>query len=134
MKKSKGLLFLLLIYSGCAFIVNGLQILSNELTLEEEINAAFKDYPFECNIEGSTPEIAACVWIDLIKSDRALRKELNDESLYKEWIKSRNRVCNHFQEKLYSGGTIRQITRPGCALRVNSEIQKYCLTGDPTCG
>ncbi len=107
---------------------------SNELTLEEEINNAFVNYPFKCNEEGSTPEIAACVWIDLIKSDRALREELNDKALYSGWIKYRDQLCNHFQNKMFAGGTIRQITRPSCAIRVNKEIQKYCITGDPTCG
>ncbi len=109
-------------------------LLSDEISLEDEIKEAFKNYPFECNPEGSTPEIAACAWIDLIKSDRALRKELNNAQLYKEWITARNKMCNFFQDKLYAGGTIRQISRPGCQLRVNKEVQKYCLTGDPTCG
>ncbi len=122
------------ILSFFTFSRNELKIHSNELSLEDEINEAFKDYPFKCNPEGSTPEIAACAWIELIKSDRDLKKELNDESLYKQWVESRNKVCNHFQDKLYSGGTVRQITRPGCAIRVNNEIQKYCITGDPTCG
>ena len=39
-----------------------------------------------------------------------------------------------YQDKYYDGGTIRQITRPGCGLRVNCEAKKYCLSGDPTCG
>ncbi len=134
MKKSKVLFFLLFILPFFTFSGNKLKTLSNELSLEDEIKEAFKDYPFKCNPEGTTPEIAACSWIELIKSDRDLRKELNDELLYKRWIESRNKVCNHFQDKLYSGGTIRQITRPGCAIRVNKEIQKYCITGDPTCG
>lgn len=107
---------------------------SNEISLEDEIKDAFKEYPFECNPEGSTPEMAACIWIDLIKSDRALRKELNDPILYQEWVSARNRICNYFQDKMYAGGTVRQLTRPGCSLRVNSEIQKYCIIDDPTCG
>ena len=111
-----------------------LPLYSNEISLEEEIEDAFENYPFECNPQGSTPEIAACVWIDLIKSDRALKKELNNQKLFKEWVTARTKVCNFFQDKLYAGGTVRQITRPGCALRVNSEVQKYCLSGDPTCG
>ena len=112
----------------------GMPLKTNELSLEEEIKEAFENYPFKCNPEGSTPEIAACMWIELIKSDRALKKELNNPELFKEWTKSRNQICNHFQDKMYSGGTIRQITRPSCAIRVNSEIQKYCITGDPSCG
>lgn len=115
-------------------INNYLPSYSNELTLEEEIEEAFENYPFKCNPEGSTPEIAACTWIELIKSDRALKKELENEELFNEWKHSRNKVCNHFQDKMYSGGTIRQITRPGCSIRVNKEIQKYCITGDPSCG
>ena len=95
---------------------------SNELTLEEEINNAFVNYPFKCNEEGSTPEIAACVWIDLIKSDRALREELNDKALYSGWIKYRDQLRNHFQNKMLRGD-YRQITRPSCAIRVNKEIQ-----------
>lgn len=134
MKKCRGLFFLFFIIPFFTFLGNGLQTLSNEVSLEDEINEAFKDYPFKCNPEGATPEIAACAWIELIKSDRALKKELNNEPLYKEWVNSRNKVCNHFQDKLYSGGTIRQITRPSCAIRVNNEIQKYCITGNPTCG
>ena len=134
MKKAKFYFFLLFILSFFTFSGDELQILSNELSLEDEIKEAFKDYPFKCNPEGATPEIAACAWIELIKSDRALKKELNNEPLYKEWVNSRNKVCNHFQDKLYSGGTIRQITRPSCAIRVNNEIQKYCITGNPTCG
>ena len=134
MKKSRGLFFLLFIFSFFLFTGNGLQILSDELSLEDEIKEAFKDYPFKCNPEGSTPEIAACSWIELIKSDRALKKELNNSKLFKSWVKARGEICNHFQNKMYSGGTIRQITRPNCAIRVNKEIQKYCITGDPTCG
>jgi len=126
---------LILLLSSFFFVANtSLSLYADEDTLEEEITKAFENYPFECNPEGSTPEIAACAWIDLIKSDRALREELNDRDLYEKWITARNEMCNFFQDKLYAGGTIRQITRPGCALRVNNEVQKYCLTGDPTCG
>ena len=126
---------LILLLSSFFFVANtSLSLYANEDTLEEEITKAFENYPFECNPEGSTPEIAACAWIDLIKSDRALREELNNRDLYEKWITARNEMCNFFQDKLYAGGTIRQITRPGCALRVNNEVQKYCLTGDPTCG
>ena len=107
---------------------------ANEISLEEEIKEAFENYPFKCNPEGSTPEMAACIWIDLIKSDRALRRELDDLDTFKGWVKFRDKVCNHFQNKLYANGTIKQMTRPGCAIRVNSEIQKYCITGDPSCG
>ena len=71
--------FLLFIFSFFLFTRNELQILSDELSLEDEIKEAFKDYPFKCNPEGSTPEMAACAWIELIKSDRDLKKELNDE-------------------------------------------------------
>ena len=39
---------------------------------KEEIEDAFENYPFECNPQGSTPEIEACVCIDLIKSHRDL--------------------------------------------------------------
>ena len=117
-----------------AYISQSLSLHAHEDTLEEEITKAFENYPFECNPEGSTPEIAACAWIDLIKSDRKLREELNNRELYEEWVTARNKMCNFFQDKLYAGGTIRQITRPGCALRVNNEVQKYCITGDPTCG
>ena len=134
MKKKKRSIFLLLIFPFFIFIGNGLQLLSDELSLEDEIKEAFKDYPFKCNPEGSTSEIAACSWIELIKSDRALKKELNNPTLFKNWVKARGEICNHFQNKMYSGGTIRQITRPNCAVRVNNEIQKYCITGDPTCG
>ena len=109
-------------------------VFSNELTLEEEIKEAFTDYPFKCNPEGSTPEIAACIWIDLIKSDRKLKKELNNPDLFSNWVEVRSKICNHFQEKMYEGGTVKQITRPDCGLRVNEEIQKYCITGDPSCG
>ncbi len=109
-------------------------VFSNELTLEEEIKEAFTDYPFKCNPEGSTPELAACIWIDLIKSDRKLKKELNNPDLFSNWVEVRSKICNHFQEKMYEGGTVKQITRPDCGLRVNEEIQKYCITGDPSCG
>ena len=115
-------------------LLNNLPTFSNEMSLEEEIEEAFENYPFKCNPEGSTPEIAACTWIELIKSDRALKKELNNVELFNDWKHSRNKVCNYFQDKLYSGGTIRQITRPGCSIRVNKEVQKYCITGDPSCG
>ena len=55
-------------------LLNNLPTFSNEMSLEEEIEEAFENYPFKCNPEGSTPEIAACTWIELIKSDRALKK------------------------------------------------------------
>ena len=109
-------------------------VFSSEQTLEEEIKEAFSEYPFKCNPQGSTPEMAACVWIDLIKSDRKLREELNNPDLFTKWLEVRNKICDHFQEKMYANGTIKQLTRPGCGLRVNKEIQKYCITGDPTCG
>jgi len=54
--------------------------------------------------------------------------------LFTKWLEVRNKICDHFQEKMYASGTIKQLTRPGCGLRVNKEIQKYCITGDPTCG
>ena len=72
---------------------------ANEISLEEEIKEAFENYPFKCNPEGSTPEMAACIWIDLIKSDRALRRELDDLDTFKGWVKFRDKVCNHFQNK-----------------------------------
>ena len=117
-----------------SFLFYPLKFVAGDISLEEEIKTAFEDYPFECNRNGSTPEMAACVWIELIKSDRKLRQELNNKELFSRWTKARNELCNYFQDKMYSGGTIRQITRPGCAIRVNKEIQKYCLKGDPTCG
>ena len=92
------------------FLTNTVTIVkANEISLEEEIKQAFENYPFQCNLEGSTPEIAACYWIELIKSDRALREELSDKEMYEGWVKYRGEVCNFFQNKMYAGGTIRQI-------------------------
>ena len=80
-----------------SFLFNPIQLKASELSLEEEIKKAFENYPFECDQNGSTPEIAACVWIDLIKSDRKLRKEINLE-LYTRWTKARNELCGFFKK------------------------------------
>ena len=112
--------------------LNGIQ--SEELTLEETIKKSMKNYPFECNPAGNMPEIRACAAIQTIKSDYLLRKEINNDDLFGRWTSVRHEMCNHFMDKQFRGGSIRPTMVLGCEIRLNSEVQKFCLTGDPTCG
>ena len=95
----------------------------------------FENYPFECVPKGSTPEYTRCASEDLLKSDWELKKELNNDELWEQWRKVRGRVCYHYQNKFFGQGTVKPLMTISCQQRLNSEIKRYCITGeDKQCG
>ncbi len=89
----------------------------------------------KCNEYGSMHEMAQCLYDELNKEDEALRTEFNNDELWKSWMKARRGVCHHIKEKQFRGGSIRPLMKASCELRLNGEMQKFCLDGeDKTCG
>ena len=98
-------------------------------------NKQFENYPFECVEDGATPEYTRCSAEKLNKYDWELRKEINDDKLWNEWRKARNRICYHYQDKFFGQGTVKPLMTISCEQRLNSEIKRYCITGeDKQCG
>ena len=70
-----------------------------------------------------------------ISSDWELKKELNNDALWEQWRKVRGRVCYHYQNKFFGQGTVKPLMTISCEQRLNSEIKRYCITGeDKQCG
>jgi hypothetical protein len=68
------------------------KIKADEHNFESWNNKQFENYPFECVENGSTPEYTRCYAEKLNKYDWELRKELNNDKLWKEWIDVRGKV------------------------------------------
>ena len=104
-------------------------------TFESWKESYFENYPFECVPTGSTPEYTRCASEDLLKSDWELKKELNNDELWDLWRKARGGVCYHYQNKFFGQGTVKPLMTISCEQRLNSEIKRYCITGeDKQCG
>ena len=104
-------------------------------TFESWKESHFENYPFECVPTGSTPEYTICASEDLLKSDWELKKELNNDELWELWRKARGGVCYHYQNKFFGQGTVKPLMTISCEQRLNSEIKRYCITGeDKQCG
>ena len=89
----------------------------------------------KCNEYGSMHEMAQCLYDELYKEDEVLRTEFNNDELWKSWMKARRGVCHHIKERQFRGGSIRPLMKASCELRLNREMQKFCLDGeDKTCG
>ena len=89
----------------------------------------------KCKEDGSMHEMAQCLYDKLNKEDEALRTEFNNDELWKKWIDAREGVCNHIKERQFRAGSIRPVMKATCELRLNSEMQKFCVTAkDKECG
>tara|TARA_B100000700_G_scaffold307404_1_gene383800 strand:+ start:55 stop:408 length:354 start_codon:yes stop_codon:yes gene_type:complete len=89
----------------------------------------------KCKEDGSMIEMAQCHYDQLFKEDHALRKEFNNDELWRKWIEAREGVCHHIKERQFRGGSIRPLMKASCELRLNEEMQKFCLDGkDKKCG
>ena len=112
-----------------------LPILSDGHNFESWKESHFKDYPFECVPEGSTPEYTRCYAEKLLLEDWELKKELNNDELWNNWRKARGSVCYHFKNKQFGQGTIKPLMTINCEMRLNSEVKRYCINGeDKKCG
>ena len=108
---------------------------SEDQTFESWKESHFENYPFKCVPTGSTPEYTRCASEDLLKSDWELKKELNNDELWEQWRKARGGVCYHYQNKFFGQGTVKPLMTISCEQRLNSEIKRYCITGeDKQCG
>tara|TARA_A100001035_G_C27588076_1_gene410701 strand:- start:68 stop:448 length:381 start_codon:yes stop_codon:yes gene_type:complete len=95
----------------------------------------FENYPFECVEDGVTGEYTRCYSEKLNKYDWELRKELNDDKLWNEWRNVRARVCYHYKNKHFGQGTIKPLMTLSCEMRLNTEVKRFCLSGeDKKCG
>ena len=108
---------------------------AEDQTFESWKESHFENYPFECVEDGSTPEYTRCEVERLLKSDWELKKELNDDVLWEQWRKARGRICYHYQNKFFGQGTVKPLMSTACQQRLNSEVKRYCITGeDKQCG
>ncbi len=97
--------------------------------------AQFQNYPFKCVKNGTTPEMARCVAEKLNRNDWELRKELNNDDLWNKWRDARANVCYHYKDKHFGQGTVKPLMSLSCELRLNSEVKRFCITGeDKKCG
>ena len=110
-------------------------VIADDQDFERWKESHFENYPFECVPTGSTPEYTRCASEDLLKSDWELKKELNNDELWEQWRKVRRSVCYHYQNKFFGQGTVKSLMTISCEQRLNSEIKRYCITGeDKQCG
>ena len=110
-------------------------VIADDHSFESWKESHFKNYPFECVPTGSTPEYTRCASEDLLKSDWELKKELNNDKLWEQWRKARGGICYHYQNKFFGQGTVKPLMTISCEQRLNSEIKRYCITGeDKQCG
>ena len=104
-------------------------------TFESWIESHFENYPFKCVEDGTTPEYTRCEVERLLKSDWELKKELNNDELWEQWRKARGGICYHYQNKFFGQGTVKPLMSIACQKRLNSEAERYCITGeDKQCG
>ena len=71
---------------------------AHDHTFESWNSKQWEDYPFECVEDGVTPEYTRCLAEGLNKMDWELRKELNNDQLWKDWMKARAKICYHFKK------------------------------------
>ena len=72
---------------------------------------------------------------DLLKSDWDLKQELKDKKLWTDWRKARSNMCYYYTNKQFGNGTVKTLMQISCEMRLNSEVKRYCITGeDKQCG
>ncbi|MBO6972561.1 MAG: hypothetical protein JJ843_01900 [Prochlorococcus marinus CUG1434] len=120
------------------FLILGLfqtTLKADEHNFESWNNKQFENYPFECVEDGSTPEYTRCLAEGLNKMDWELRKELNNDQLWKDWMGARAKICYHFKTKHFGQGTVKPLMIISCEMRLNTEAERFCITGeDKKCG
>jgi len=52
-----------------------------------------------------------------------LKKELNNDKLWKQWRKARVGVCYHYQNKSFGQGTVKPLMTISCQMRLNDEVK-----------
>ena len=108
---------------------------AEDQTFEIWEESHFKIYPFECVEDGTTPEYTRCIMEDLLKNDWNLKQELKDEKLLTDWRKARSNICYYYANKQFGKGTVKTLMQISCEMRLNSEVKRYCITGeDKQCG
>ena len=108
---------------------------AHDHTFESWNSKQWEDYPFECVEDGVTPEYIRCFAVGLNKMDWELRKELNNDQLWKNWMKARSKICYHFKTKHFGQGTVKPLMIISCEMRLNTEAERFCITGeDKKCG
>ena len=105
------------------------------ILLRVGIQNSGKTILFECVEDGVTPEYIRCFAVGLNKMDWELRKELNNDQLWKNWMKARSKICYHFKTKRFGQGTVKPLMIISCEMRLNTEAERFCITGeDKKCG
>ena len=88
-----------------------------------------------CKEDGTTIEYTQCEFDRLSEEDWELKKEFNNDELWKKWKDARDGVCEHYSMKQFKYGTIRPLMQYACERRLNSEMKRFCLSGeDKQCG
>ena len=124
-------LFLVTLFIGF-FQIN---LKAHDHTFESWNSKQWEQYPFECVEDGVTPEYTRCLAERLNKMDWELRKELNNDQLWKDWMKARAKICYRFKTKHFGQGTVKPLMIISCEMRLNNEAERFCITGeDKKCG
>tara|TARA_B100000401_G_C52631581_1_gene636287 strand:- start:79 stop:492 length:414 start_codon:yes stop_codon:yes gene_type:complete len=110
-------------------------LIADDHSFESWNDKQFENNPFDCVEDGATPEYTRCFAEKLNKYDWELRKELNDDKLWNEWRDVRGKVCYHYKTKHFGQGTIKPLMTLSCEMRLNTEVKRFCLSGeDKKCG
>ena len=94
-------------------------------------NAANSEY---CPPGNTLEQMSYCASSRLEESDYYLKQKLDNDELFEKWRNSRDAICDHVTKERFNGGSLRPMMTEGCRERLNSEAQRFCLTGDPQCG
>ena len=117
------------------FCLLNIPLEADDHSFEDWNKKQFENYPFECVEDGTTPGYTRCYAEKLNKYDWELRKELNDDELWKQWREVRGKVCYHYKNKHFGQGTVKPLMTLSCEMRLNSEVKRYCISGqDKQCG
>ena len=90
----------------------------------------FENNPFECVQDGKTQEYTRCYAEKLNRYDWELRKEFNNDKLWNDWREVRGKVCYHYKNKHFGQGTIKPLMTLSCEMRLNTEVKRFCLSGE----
>ena len=123
---------LALVFVCCFYPIN---LNADNHSFESWNKKQFENYPFECVEDGVTGEYTRCFAEKLNKYDWELRQELNDDKLWNEWRDARGKICYHYKNKHFGQGTIKPLMTLSCEMRLNTEVKRFCLSGqDKQCG
>ena len=80
-----------------------------------------RQFPFQPDCGGNTPEMVACLWQRRNQADATLAGLLERPELLEHWRSSRRQVCRRAAEKA-SGGSIQPIVWLSCENGLNKEL------------